>query len=242
MKTKYKKCFKYIYKVIIMITFFLLLIKVLGINSVITKLYFKKMILNSNTIITVILLILTLNNRKIKLEEITILKKVINILLLIPLIINVFSVFIPDRIKEFKENLLKLSISMVLFICIIRLIIYMFKIIKFKNKIKLNVENNQINIPNCIPKELFLQKNNKKSRYKTIHTETKKENRKIEYKDTTYYISNRLCPKCHAKLVSRYNSYEGTYFLGCSNFENTGCNFTINYHEYYKICDICKRK
>ena len=60
------------------------------------------------------------------------------------------------------------------------------------------------------------------------------------YNNTDKCIANRICPKCYNKLVARTNSYDGSYFLGCSVYGKTGCNFTINYKEYYNIKDKVK--
>lgn len=49
------------------------------------------------------------------------------------------------------------------------------------------------------------------------------------------YIANRTCPQCGSILVSRKNRYDDTYFLGCSKFGKTGCDFTINYVDYYDL-------
>lgn len=46
-------------------------------------------------------------------------------------------------------------------------------------------------------------------------------------------VANRVCPLCGAKLYGRTNSYDNTYFLGCSRFGKTGCDFTINYPDYH---------
>lgn len=53
--------------------------------------------------------------------------------------------------------------------------------------------------------------------------------------DAERSIAKRICPKCGAKLCARTNSYDGSFFLGCSQFGKTGCDFTINYPEYYAI-------
>lgn len=54
-----------------------------------------------------------------------------------------------------------------------------------------------------------------------------------------YYLKSiacGCCPKCQRGfLVPRKNSSNNELFLGCSNFSNTECNFTIDIDDYLEI-------
>ena len=53
-----------------------------------------------------------------------------------------------------------------------------------------------------------------------------------------WQIAHRICPQCGAKLCARTNGHDGTHFLGCTKYGKTGCDFTINYVDYYAIQKI----
>ena len=70
--------------------------------------------------------------------------------------------------------------------------------------------------------------------------------RQIKYKRliNTYdkYIYRNICPMCGGKLIKKYNMYTKEWFIGCSNFNQTGCNFALNDDRAKRIKQLYREK
>lgn len=56
------------------------------------------------------------------------------------------------------------------------------------------------------------------------------------------YIYHNKCPMCEGKLIKKYNMYTKEWFIGCSNFNQNGCNFALNIDRAKRIKEIYKEK
>ncbi len=86
-----------------------------------------------------------------------------------------------------------------------------------------------------------VQQQNDYTSVKNMSVASKKSiNMHKDFSNNEIRIANKKCPYCGNNLRSRTNSYDGTYFLGCSMFGKTGCDFTINYVDYHEIVNKYK--
>ena len=262
---KIKKVFKFI-GLFFSLTLF---IRVFGIKSNINRFFIKKFVFTPFNIVFVILFILSLNKIWLGKKKSKILYYLFCVILMLPTCFSTLHYLFPTIMNKITNSISNFIISLVIIVFISIIIILTIKLIRKKDEItinnnsiiksnlsKANNPNDLINL-NCgyenIKKENIIKK---EIANKTIQTNSnvasyynKEKQNKISqtqiniipaYNNTDKCIANRICPKCYNKLVARTNSYDGSYFLGCSAYGKTGCNFTINYKEYYNIKDKVK--
>lgn len=243
-----------------------LFIRVFGIKSNITVLFIKQFVLTPYNIVSIILFILYINKIWLGKKKSKILYYLVYVILMLPTFFSTLHYIFPKIMNKITNSIANFIITLVIIGFISSIIILTIKLIRKKDEITINnnsiIKSNlpKVNNPNVLINLHSGYENIKKDNIikneivnKTMQTNSnvasyynkEKQNKILQtqinikpvYYNTDKCIANRICPKCYNKLMARTNSYDGSYFLGCSAYGKTGCNFTINYKEYYNIKD-----
>jgi len=207
---------------------------IFGFDSFISKMFFKKVVFTKRTIVGIILFIFFVLGIWVGKGKTKLICGLVSAGMTLSTIFKVYRFLVSDLFNYIIITflvILILIITTIVVSAVISSIKEKKEVINNKKEILKNIDNeklledmNVINFKNNLGMNQSMQTSN-----------NHKQN--IKVKDYNWKIANRICPKCGARLYAKQNSYDNTYFLGCSNYSRTGCDFTINYPDYYRIKD-----
>ena len=243
---------KMIFPILVVAAIGLAIADVFGADSFITTMFFKKVVFTPYNIVGIILFFLFLGGTWVGRGKAKAMFGAATVLSIVPTLIKINNFLQSDLAAKIFDFVAIALIVVVGLLFIIPIIVVVAESIyeskqekKQKNKfvvkqpkslngedlmkhIASNVENKKQQTNKNVAKENNSLGNNQPIQNANYLTSSIKDS-------DDWKIANKRCPQCGAKLVSRTNSHDGTHFLGCANYGRTGCDFTINYHEYHLV-------
>lgn len=206
---------KLIVRLVILVIIAVILNKIFGKNSIITNYYFENILFSPYNIVGMILLVLSCFGIWLGRKTSSKLFHIVASITAIGSILAIFGYNIWYFIGSALSQLVKILIVVIGIIVSLAIIIAIITAIIDSRS---NKKDQDINIERPLPPIQVHQMSNKK-----ITPICDKPVMSYDEK-----LSKRICPKCGSKIVSRQNSYDGTWFFGCSQYPN--CYFTEDYH------------
>lgn len=214
---------KLIFRLIVIIIIAIFLIEIFGKNSIVTNYYFENVLFSPYNIVGVILLILSCFGIWLGKKTSSKLFHIVASIMTISSFLSIFGYNIWYFIGGSLNRLFK---TFIIIVAIIILLIIVIIIITATINYCLNKKEKDINIGKPLSSIQVQLTSNKRI--------TSVNDKPVMSYDEK--LSKRICPKCGSKIVSRQNSYDGTWFFGCSQYPN--CCFT----EDYRIVKDADRK
>ena len=243
---------KMIFPILVVLAIGLVIADVFGANSFITTIFFKKVVFTPYNIVGMILFVLFLGGVWVGRGKAKVMFGVVSILTIMPTLIKINNFLKSDLAAKIFDFVAIALIVVVGLLIIIPIIVVIVKSIyerkeekkqkdKFISKQQNSLSDGDIMkyiVSNVENKKQQTNKNvvEKNNFFRNTQSSQNTNYRTFCIKDTDdWKIANRICPQCGAKLCARTNGYDGTYFLGCTKYGKTGCDFTINYVDYYAM-------
>ena len=251
-KSHIEQVTKMIVPILIVAAIGLAIADVFGADSFITTMFFKKVVFTPYNIVGIILFFLFLGGTWVGKGKAKVMFGVATVLSIMPTLIKINNFLQSDLAAKIFDFVAIALIVVVGLLFIIPIIVVIAESICESKEEKKQKDKFIAKKPNSLSDEDLMKhisSNVENKKQQTSNSIVKQNNslgntqliQNTNYRTSCirdsddWKIANRICPRCGAKLCARTNGHDGTHFLGCTKYGKTGCDFTINYVDYYAI-------